>query len=96
MSQLTAKMETRNDADLGGEHIVVSYHLAGSALSFRHSIGLKAKDQALAKRLCKAIEAGAVVKNVRVAKDNQGAEYLASDFCIRMRCANADLKRLGY
>ena len=73
------------------EELLVAYALAGSPLSFRHSVVLALKDKRLGERLCRAIEAGAVVKGIETHKDNEGHDYLTSTFMIRMRCANADL-----
>lgn len=50
----------------------------------------------LAERLSDAIADGAVVTNAEIKHDVDGNTYVSFDFDIRMRCANADLKRLGY
>lgn len=50
----------------------------------------------LAERLSDAIVDGAVVTNAEHKRDVNGKSYVTFDFDIRMRCANADLKKLGY
>ena len=50
----------------------------------------------LAVRLQTAILEGAVCTNIEYKKDVDGNGYASYDFDIRMRCANADLRKLGY
>lgn len=95
MNKLVA-IKTMGTSWDGKPEINISWRLEGSTLKFRSSVSLQAKDTKLADRLCRAIEAGVVVKNVREATDNNGNKYLTDDFVILMRMANAELKRLGF
>lgn len=54
------------------------------------------KDQRTADRLALAISAGAAYKNPTVKVDNDGRTYVSGAEQVRGRCANADLKALGY
>lgn len=53
-------------------------------------------DHKLAERLAAAILAGVVLEEPSVQTDIHQQTYVSHGFAIRMRCANADLKRLGY
>ena len=53
-------------------------------------------NEALAKRLRAAILAGVIIEEPVIAVDNNGKSYVSNGFAIRMRSANAELKRLGY
>jgi hypothetical protein len=74
---------------------VVEPHFGGLArpCTCRYSCGT---NKQLAERLSDAIVDGAVVTNITYKKDCNGDSYASFTFDIRMRCANADLKRLGY
>ncbi len=50
----------------------------------------------LAERLANAFFDGGCYKDPEITKDCNGKTYVSYQFLIRMRCANADLKRLGY
>ena len=53
-------------------------------------------NRTLAYRLQLAIEDGAVFDEVEVNTDINGNTYVSTYLNIRMRCANADLKSIGY
>jgi len=59
----------------------------------RYSCG---KNQQLANRLCQAIKDGKIITNAVIETDIYEKTYVSYDFNIRMRCANADLRKLGY
>jgi hypothetical protein len=50
----------------------------------------------LVRRMVKAIEAGAITKNPVVKTDGNGKTYVKFEVTVRGRCANADLKSLGF
>lgn len=50
----------------------------------------------LAYRLAKAIRAKVVFSDIKRLTNTMGASYVSAHLNIRMRCANADLKKLGY
>lgn len=52
--------------------------------------------ESVAKRLAKAIKAGAVESNPRIVKDVNGKTYVQTDGFIMAKYMNADLKRLGF
>lgn len=76
--------------------IDVEVVVVNSDLDFRFSWGLKSTHHGLAHRLKKAVDAGVVFKNVRVATDIHGKEYVTGDCQILSRLMNAELKRLGF
>jgi len=53
-------------------------------------------NRTLAYRLQLAIEEGAVFDDVEIKTDVNGKTYVSTYLTIRMRCANADLKAIGY
>ena len=57
---------------------------------------LPSKDGALASRLARAVQAGAVLTNPVVKTDVNGKTYVSVDSQVMGRHMNADLKRLGY
>ena len=58
--------------------------------------GYSCGSKQLAIRLNNAIVDGVVLTNIEFEHDADGKSFASYDFNIRMRCANADLKRLGY
>ena len=57
---------------------------------------LSPKQQALAARLARAVQAGVVLKNPVKKTDVNGKTYISVDSQVLGRRINADLKRLGY
>jgi hypothetical protein len=57
---------------------------------------LPSKGRALASRLARAVQAGAVLKNPVVKTDVNGKTYVSAESQVMGRHMNADLKRLGY
>jgi len=64
----------------------------------RFAWGLKIGDRALAERLKRAVEAGAVFAEPELKTDVHGDKYATADFrsYVRGRALNADLRRLGF
>ena len=58
--------------------------------------GWVVKSAKLAERLRKAVMAGAVFSECKVAKDVNGKTYMATNSLVMAKYANADLKRLGF
>lgn len=52
-------------------------------------------NKALAERLKAAILAGVIIEDAIIKTDIYGKTYASYGFAVRMRCLNADLKRLG-
>lgn len=59
-------------------------------------IGYLCSSKRNAERLCRAINAGAVFADPRIAFDIYGAAYVATTSRVMGKYMNADLKRLGY
>lgn len=60
------------------------------------SIVIGKNQKALANRLCKAINDGAVYPNPELCTDVNGQTYVHAASTVRTRCLNADLKAIGY
>lgn len=54
------------------------------------------ENRSIAERLKRAMLAGAAFDNVSIETDINGKTYISADLQLRMRCANADLARMGY
>ena len=54
------------------------------------------KNRSLAERLYRAMKAGPVFSETTLKTDCNGKTYISANLVIRMRCANADLNRIGY
>lgn len=54
------------------------------------------RDQALAQRLARAVDAGAVFFAPTVCRDVYGQTYVNATSRVLVRTANADLRRLGF
>ena len=86
--------EVRIDKSTDGMYMVIPvYNGFDRPVTSSYSCG---KNKQLADRLRNAILGGVVCTNPTVEHDVTGKSYVSYSFGIRMRCANADLRRLGY
>ena len=86
--------EIKLSAHSDGWTVWITYPDAGVDRPCSHGIGVG--NIKLAKRLEKAINAGVVVTNQKIAKDDQGKTYVNDKSQVIGRKLNADLKRLGF
>lgn len=75
-------------------------YIGGKRYGMRFSWGLKAENMALAQRLKRAVEAGAVFEEPVFSTDVHGEKYIGSahkpGVMLRGRALNVDLRRLGF
>jgi hypothetical protein len=99
MTTLTpsARIEIQTDEHTG-RHLVVETTWTGAALDRPDGIGfgLSLAKRALAERLVRAINAGAVFTRPEIKVDVNGATYVSSGCAVLGRRMNADLRRLGF
>lgn len=87
----------RVEADIWTKaHFVVWTTAVGAGVDRPDMHGIGVNTKALAERLAKAIEAGAVFYNPTVLTDVNGKTFLSVSSRVLARMANADLRRLGY
>lgn len=86
MNPLTGVQET--------SFLVETFAPSHPKLQTRYAVSVPKRD--LADRLVKAINAGAVVSNPSIKKDNYNKEYIEFYWGIRNRALNAELRRLGF
>lgn len=75
-------------------HVVVTTKVTDRERVFGWAI--PPKQEALASRLARAVQAGVVLTNPVVKTDVNGKTYVSVDSQVLGRRMNADLKRLGY
>lgn len=101
MLRPTAKIEVRPDHDCKSLEIYVDVMWEGEPLDRPSTGGFgfarTPHNLTLARRLARAIEAGAVYSNPRVVRDVNGATYVqASNLHYLHRHSNASLWKLGF
>lgn len=82
--------------DDDGIHVQVMWEGGELDRRYGYGWGFSANKMALAKRLVRAINAGVVFSTPTINTDVNGNTYAFAASNVRGRCANADLRALGF
>jgi len=93
---ITFEAVTKREQRDGKTDIVVSAVVHGVDLDRPETHGYVVANDAIAKRLTAAIEAGAVFHDFEVRRDVNGKTFLGYSSRVLGRMMNADLRRLGF
>lgn len=98
MSKLTRRATIKTDEE--GYYTVTAYWSGGDLKEEVRGLawccGKKNRGHALANRLKRAFEAGAILPNPKIMTRDNGTQWVSADLNILGRRMNADLKRVGF
>ena len=93
---MTLKPKAITQRVLNGVLVSVVWTSSEIELDRPNSFGFLVRDQALAQRLARAVEAEAVFAAPTVCRDVHGQTYVSATSRVLVRTASADLRRLGF
>jgi hypothetical protein len=87
--------DATDDWHVAGWHVRTTW-TADPRTDRTNGVGFLLRNERTARRLVRAINDGAVFTDVERRTDINGHTYIAARSRVMARCANADLRRLGY